>query len=341
MVVRISILVTSVAAAAAVLTAGAAQAAETLKSVKDRGVLICGVGDRPGFSALNSKGEWEGMDVDTCKAVAAAVLGDKSKVQFVKTTNQTRFTVLQSGEIDVLTKNVTWTLSRDVDVGVDFVAPTFYDGQGIMVPKSLNVKSAKELDGATVCILPGSTSEKVANDVFTKNGLKYTPIVIQTQTELNTAYFNGRCDVHIQATSGLASTRATSAHPEDHVILPGVYGKDPMGPVVRQDDPKWRDIVAWSVYAMMEAEEAGVTSKNVDEMLKSPDANIKRLLGVTGKYGEAMGLKNDWAYQIIKQVGNYGEVFERNIGKNTPFRMERGLNALWTNGGLIYAPPFN
>ncbi|MGD9924998.1 MAG: amino acid ABC transporter substrate-binding protein, partial [Pseudorhodoplanes sp.] len=189
--------------------------------------------------------------------------------------------------------------------------------------------------------LPGSTSEKVANDVFTKNGLKYTPIVIQTQTELNTAYFNGRCDVHIQATSGLASTRATSAHPEDHVILPGVYGKDPMGPVVRQDDPKWRDIVAWSVYAMMEAEEAGVTSKNVDEMLKSPDANIKRLLGVTGKYGEAMGLKNDWAYQIIKQVGNYGEVFERNIGKNTPFRMERGLNALWTNGGLIYAPPFN
>lgn len=338
---RISILVTSVAAAAAVLTAGAAQAAETLKSVKDRGVLICGVGDRPGFSALNSKGEWEGMDVDTCKAVAAAVLGDKSKVQFVKTTNQTRFTVLQSGEIDVLTKNVTWTLSRDVDVGVDFVAPTFYDGQGIMVPKSLNVKSAKELDGATVCILPGSTSEKVANDVFTKNGLKYTPIVIQTQTELNTAYFNGRCDVHIQATSGLASTRATSAHPEDHVILPGVYGKDPMGPVVRQDDPKWRDIVAWSVYAMMEAEEAGVTSKNVDEMLKSPDANIKRLLGVTGKYGEAMGLKNDWAYQIIKQVGNYGEVFERNIGKNTPFRMERGLNALWTNGGLIYAPPFN
>ncbi|MGE3067026.1 MAG: amino acid ABC transporter substrate-binding protein [Hyphomicrobiaceae bacterium] len=338
---RISILATSVAAAAAVLTAGAAQAAETLKSVKDRGVLICGVGDRPGFSALNSKGEWEGMDVDTCKAVAAAVLGDKSKVQFVKTTNQTRFTVLQSGEIDVLTKNVTWTLSRDVDVGVDFVAPTFYDGQGIMVPKSLNVKSAKELDGATVCILPGSTSEKVANDVFTKNGLKYTPIVIQTQTELNTAYFNGRCDVHIQATSGLASTRATSAHPEDHVILPGVYGKDPMGPVVRQDDPKWRDIVAWSVYAMMEAEEAGVTSKNVDEMLKSPDANIKRLLGVTGKYGEAMGLKNDWAYQIIKQVGNYGEVFERNIGKNTPFRMERGLNALWTNGGLIYAPPFN
>lgn len=323
------------------LIADVAHAADTLKAVKDRGAVVCGVGDRPGLSALNSKGEWEGLDVDTCKAIAAAVLGDKNKVQFVKTTNQTRFTALQSGEIDVLLKNVTWTLSRDTEVGVDFVAPTFYDGQGFMVPKSLGVKSVKELDGATVCVLPGSTSEKIVHDVFAKNGLKYTPIVIQTQAEINTAYFNGRCDVHIQSTSGLSSTRATSAHPDEHVILPGVYGKDPMGPVVRQDDPRWRDIVAWTVYAMLEAEESGVTSQNVDEMKKSGDANIKRLLGVEGKLGKGMGLPDDWAYQVIKQEGNYGELFERNLGEGTPFKMQRGINALWTEGGLMYAPPFN
>lgn len=338
--IRGSLLALAVAGGVGLAT-GVASAADTLKTVKDRGAVVCGVGDRPGLSALNSKGEWEGMDVDTCKAIAAAVLGDATKTQYVKTTNQTRFTALQSGEIDVLVKNVTWTLSRDADVGVDFVAPTFYDGQGFMVPKSLGVKSVKELDGATVCVLPGSTSEKIVHDVFTKNGLKYTPIVIQTQAEINTAYFNGRCDVHIQSTSGLSSTRATSAHPDDHVILPGVYGKDPMGPVVRQDDPRWRDIVAWTVYAMMEAEESGVTSKNVDDMLKSSDANIQRLLGVQGKLGKGLGLSDDWAYRIIKHVGNYGEVFERNVGKDTPFRMERGINALWTDGGLMYSPPFN
>ncbi|MDX1488296.1 MAG: amino acid ABC transporter substrate-binding protein, partial [Acidiferrobacterales bacterium] len=316
-------------------------AATTVDAIKARGMVICGVnGNRAGFSALDSKGQWAGMDVDTCKAVAAAVLGDKGQVQFVKTTTQTRFTALQTGEVDVLTRNVTWTLSRDSKLGVDFVAPTFYDGQGFMVPKKLGVKSVKELDGATVCVLPGSTSEKVAADVFRANGLKYKPVVIESKKELNTAFFGGRCDVHVQSTSGLSSARATVAsNPDDYIILPGVYGKDPMGPVVRQGDPQWKDIVAWTVYAMMEAEENEITSKNVDKYLKSKDANIARLLGDKDSLGKDLGLDNQWAYRIIKQVGNYGEVFDRNVGKDSPLKLSRGINDLWTRGGLLYAPP--
>ncbi|MEC5292798.1 MULTISPECIES: amino acid ABC transporter substrate-binding protein [unclassified Aurantimonas] len=325
----------------AIAVSNGAFAADTLQTVKDRGSLICGVGDRPGFSALDSRGEWQGMDVDTCRAVAAATLGDKTKTQFIKTTTQNRFTTLQSNEIDLLTKNVTWTVSRDTEVGVDFVSPTFYDGQAFMVPTALGVTDVTQLDGATVCVLPGSTSEKVAHDVFEEHGMTYTPVVIENQAELNTAYFSGRCDVHIQSVSGLSSTRATVAsNPDDYVILPGVYGKDPMGPVVRQDDPRWKDIVAWTVYAMFQAEESGVTSENVDEMLKSDDATVQRLFGVSGNVGQGMGLSNDWAYLVIKQVGNYGEVFERNVGMKSPLKLERGLNALWVNGGLIYAPPF-
>jgi len=317
-------------------------AGATLDAVKARGKVICGAnGNRAGFSALDSRGEWKGMDIDTCGAIAAAVLGDSEKCQFLKTTTQTRFTALQTGEVDVLTRNVTWTLGRDSKLGVDFVAPTFYDGQGFMVPRKLGVKSVKDLDGATVCVLPGSTSEKVTADVFRTHGNAYTAVVIESKKELNTAFFGGRCDVHVQSTSGLSSARATVApNPDDYVILPGVYGKDPMGPVVRQDDPKWRDIVAWAVYAMIEAEESGVTSKNVDEMRKSKDPNIARLLGAKGKLGEALGLDNDWAYRIIKQVGNYGEVFDRNVGKDSPLKLERGINALWTQGGLLYSPPF-
>jgi len=319
-----------------------ASADVTLDTVKQRGAVICGVnGNRAGFSALDSRGEWQGMDVDTCKAIAAAVLGDKEKVQFVKTTTQTRFTALQTGEIDVLTRNVTWTIGRDAKLGVDFVAPTFYDGQGFMVNKNTGAKTVADLGGATVCVLPGSTSEKVAEDVFKANGLSYTPVVIESKKELNTAFFGGRCDVHVQSTSGLSSARATVAsNPDDYVILPGVYGKDPMGPVVRQGDPQWKDIVAWTVYAMMEAEESGVTSSNVDEMKGSDDANIARLLGTTGELGEGLGLDNDWAYRIIKQVGNYGEVFDRNVGKSSPLGLDRGINDLWTRGGLLYAPPF-
>jgi len=317
-------------------------AGQTIDSIKKRGKVICGVnGNRAGFSALTSKGEWAGMDVDTCKAVAAAVLKDKNKVQFVKTTSQTRFTALQTGEVDVLTRNVTWTLKRDARLGIDFVAPTFYDGQGFMVSKKLGVKSVKGLGGATVCVLPGSTSEKVAADVFRANGLKYTPVVIEDKKQLNNAFFGGRCDVHVQSTSGLSSARATVApNPADYIILPGIYGKDPMGPVVRQGDPQWKDIVAWTVYAMMEAEESGVTSKNVDKMLKSKNANIKRLLGKKGKLGKALGLDNAFAYRIIKQVGNYGEVYAKNVGKNSPLKLKRGLNALWNKGGLLYSPPF-
>ena len=337
-VVTASALVLAVSAGAPV----AAETGQTVDAVKKRGAVICGVnGNRAGFSALDSKGEWSGIDVDTCKAIGAAVLGDKEKVQFVKTTSQTRFTALQTGEIDVLTRNVTWTLSRDAKLGVDFVAPTFYDGQGFMVHKNTGATSVKDLDGATVCVLPGSTSEKVAADVFGANGLSYTPVVIESKKELNTAFFGGRCDVHVQSTSGLSSARATVAsNPDDYVILPGVHGKDPMGPVVRQGDAQWRDIVAWTVYAMMTAEELGVTSANVDEKKSSKDAETARLLGTKDKLGETLGLDGDWAYRVIKQVGNYGEAFERNVGSGSPLKLERGINSLWTKGGLLYAPPF-
>jgi len=330
---------------AAMVAGGVATAVHadvTLDTVKKRGKVICGAnGSRAGFSALDSKGQWQGLDVDTCKAIAAAVLGDKEKVQFVKTTTQTRFTALQTAEVDVLTANVTWTMGRDTKLGVDFVAPTFYDGQGFMVNKKIGVKSVKELGGATICVLPGSTSEKVAADVLRGYGLTFTPVVIQDMKELSKAFFGGRCDVHVQSTSGLSSSRASMAsNPDDFILLPGIYGKDPMGPVVRQGDPQWKDIVAWTVYAMMEAEESGVTSKNVDAMKKSGDANIARLLGAKDKLGEGIGLDNEWAYRIIKQVGNYGEVFERNIGKTSPLKLDRGINDLWTKGGLLYAPPF-
>ena len=329
----------------AIGTAGSptlAIAGATIEAVKERGAVICGVnGNRAGFSGLDSKGKWSGMDVDTCKAVAAAVLGDANKVQFVKTTSQTRFTALQTGEIDILTRNVTWTLSRDAKLGIDFVAPTFYDGQGFMVNKNTGASSVKDLGGATVCVLPGSTSEKVTADVFKENGLQYTPVVIESKKELNTAFFGGRCDVHVQSTSGLSSARATVAsNPNDYVILPGIYGKDPMGPAVRQGDAQWKDIVAWSVYAMMTAEELGVMSSNVDQKKSSKDAETARLLGVKGNLGKTLGLDVDWAYRIIKTVGNYGEVFERNVGADSPLKLSRGINALWTEGGLLYSPPF-
>lgn len=330
----VAMLVTTVTAPAGAET--------TVEAVKKRGTVICGVnGNRAGFSALDSRGQWQGMDVDTCKAVAAAVLGDREKVQFVKTTTQTRFTALQTGEVDVLTRNVTWTLGRDAKLGLDFVAPTFYDGQGFMVNRNTGAKTVKDLDGATVCVLPGSTSEKVTADVFKANGLTYTPVVIESKKELNTAFFGGRCDVHVQSTSGLSSARATVApNPDDYVILPGIYGKDPMGPVVRQGDPQWKDIVAWTVYAMMEAEESGVTSQNADAMKSSKNANVARLLGSKGKLGETLGLDADWAYRVVKQVGNYGEVFDRNVGSGSALKLDRGINDLWTRGGLLYAPPF-
>jgi len=320
----------------------AAHAGPTLDAVKSRGKLICAVnGNRPGFSAIDSKGVWSGLDVDTCRAVAAAVLGDSNKVQYVKTTTQTRFTLLQTGDVDLTAANATWTLSRDATLGLDFAPTTFYDGQGFMVSKKAGVKSVKDLDGATICVRPGSTSEAVANDVARKYKLHFKMIVIADQKEVNTAFFGGRCDAAVQSTAGLASTRATvAANPNDWVILPGIYGKDPEGPVVRQGDAQWKDIVDWVVYALFDAEELGVTSANADAMMKSPDAGVQRLLGVKGGLGAKLGLDNAWSYRIIKQVGNYGEIFERNIGKNSPLKLERGVNALWTQGGLLYSPAF-
>lgn len=333
-------------AAAVATVCGLAQpvlAGPTLDAIKSRGKLICAAhGNRIGFSALDSQGQWKGMDIELCRAIAVAVLGDPSKTQSLATTPQTRFTVLQTGEVDVVIANATWTLSRDVKLGVDFLTPTFYDGQGFMVSKKLGVKAVKDLNGATVCVLPGTTSEKIAADVARANNITFKMVLIENQKELNTAFFSGRCDAHVQTTSGLAANRlAAAAEADEYIILPNVFGKDPMGPVVRQGDAQWRDIVNWVVFAMVEAEERDVTSKNVDEMLKSGDDGIQRLLGVKGDLGKDLGLDNQWAYRIIKHVGNYGEVFDRNLGKGSLMKMERGLNNLWTRGGLLYAPPFN
>ncbi|MEQ3625362.1 MAG: amino acid ABC transporter substrate-binding protein [Celeribacter sp.] len=322
--------------------ASSASAETTLEKVKARDVVMCGAnGTRAGFSSLDSKGEWQGLDVDVCRAVAAAVLGDASKIQMVKTSSQTRFTALQTSEIDVLVRNVTWTLSRDSKMALDFVAPTFYDAQGFMVNREAGAATIADLDGATVCLLPGSTSEVVAEEVFTGQGLSYQPVVIQNASELNTAFFSGRCDVNIQSLSGLYAKRATVAeNPDDWVILDEVVSKDPMGPVVRQDDAQWKDIVAWTVYAMIEAEERGITSESIGELRETTDPAAATFVGTEGDLGNLLGLENDWAYQIVSQVGNYGEVFERNLGQGSSLKLERGLNAQWTDGGMIYAPPF-
>jgi general L-amino acid transport system substrate-binding protein len=331
------------AAAALLMVFGQpAMAGPTVDAIKARGKVVCAAnGSRMGFSSLDSNGQWTGLDVDTCKALAAAVLGDAEKVQLVKSTTQTRFTVLQTGEVDVTTANATWTLSRDTTLGIDFVAPTFYDGQGFMVAAKLGVKEVKDLNGATLCVTPGSTSEKIAADVSKQFNIKFNPVVIEDQKEINNAFFGGRCDVHVQSTSGLSANRAAVAKsPEEFVILPGLYGKDPMGPAVRQGDPQWRDIVAWTVYAMIQAEESGVTSKNVDEMKASEDADVQRMLGAKEDLGATLGLDKEWAYRVIKQVGNYGEVYDRNIGKGSALKMDRGVNDLWTRGGLMYAMPF-
>lgn len=339
---RSRVSVAAVAAMGLVVAAGNAVGG-TLDVVKQRGSLICGVhGSRAGFSTVDSQGKWEGLDVDTCRAVAAAVLGDAGKAQFVKTTAQTRFTVLQTGEVDLATNNITVTLTRDTQLGFNFAPTTFYDAQGFMVPKKLGAKSVKDLDGATVCVSPGSTSEKVVADVFRRNNMKYTPIVIDKPTELSQAFFSGRCDVNVQTTSGLGSQRAIFAKdPAEYEILPEVYGKDPMAPVVRQGDEQWRDIVSWVVYAMIEAEETEISSTNADEQRKSTDPAIQRFLGVTPGFGKALGLDEDWAYRVVKQVGNFAEVYDRNFGTKSALKLPRGINALWTKGGLLYAPPFN
>ncbi len=315
--------------------------AGTLEDVKARGVLRCVVSTGvAGFAYPDANGVWKGFDIDFCRATAAAVLGDSGKIKAVTSTGKTRFTLLNSGEGDVLWRNTTVTFSRDVGVKLRFHGINYYDGQGFMVSKDLGVKSALELDGASICIQTGTTTELNLADYFHANGMKYEAVTIETNDEGRQNYTAGRCDVYTTDASGLAATRSTFTDPENHIILPEIISKEPLGPATRHGDDQWSDIITWVLNATVTAEEKGVTSANVDSMKNSKDPEILRLLGVEGSQGEELGLSKDWAYRIIKTVGNYGEIFERNIGVNTPIGLERGLNALWTNGGLQYSPPF-
>uniref|UniRef100_UPI00333E9105 amino acid ABC transporter substrate-binding protein n=1 Tax=Castellaniella defragrans TaxID=75697 RepID=UPI00333E9105 len=315
--------------------------ADTLAVVKDRGVVRCGVTTGfAGFSAPDTKGNWQGLDVDMCRAVAAAVLGDASKVKVVPLNAQQRFTALQSGEIDLLARNTTVTLTRDTGVGAIHAAINFYDGQGFLVPKSLGLKSAKEINGATVCMQTGTSNENTMADWARANGVKYTPVVIEQFNEVVNAFASGRCDVFTTDASGLASIRISKlSKPDDYQVLPEIISKEPLGPFVRQGDDVWLNIVKWSFNAMTGAEELGLTSANVDQNLDSANPNVRRLLGVTPGAGKDLGVDEKWAYNIIKQVGNYGESFERNVGMGSPLKIQRGLNALWTDGGLMYPLP--
>jgi general L-amino acid transport system substrate-binding protein len=323
-----------------VLGASAANAT-TLDDVKARGFLKCGVSTSlAGFSATNAQGRWVGFDVDYCRALAVAIFNDPEKVRFTPTTNKERFTALQSREIDILARNTSWTYTRDVNLGFDFIGVNYYDGQGFMVPKSLNVKSVKDLDGARICVQTGTSTELNLADYFRSHGMKYEAVVVTTADEARQNYQAEACDAFTTDASGLAAVRAGLAKPADHIILPEIISKEPLGPAVRQGDNQWEDIARWTLDAMINAEELGVSSKNVDQMkASSKNPEIRRLLGVEDKLGEQMKLGNDWAYNIIKKVGNYGEVFDRNLGKTTPLGLNRGLNNLWSHGGILYAPP--
>jgi general L-amino acid transport system substrate-binding protein len=330
-----------IAAATLVGAAGVAYAGKDFDAIKARGSLLCGVGTgTAGFNQPDSQGKWTGLNVDICRAVAAAIFGDSEKVKYVPLTSQQRFTALQSGEVDMLSNNTTWTLTRDTALGFDFTGVTYYDGQGFMVNKKLGVKSAKELNGATVCVAPGTTTELNLADYFRANKMTFKPVVIEKVDEVRAAFFSGRCDVYTTDASALYATRVANApKPEDYIILPEIISKEPLGPVVRHGDNQFGDIVRWVQYAMIEAEEYGITSKNIDEMMKSDNPVIKRILGVTPGMGKALGLDEKWVYNIIKQVGNYGEAFDRNVGSGSPLKIARGQNELWTKGGLQYAPP--
>jgi general L-amino acid transport system substrate-binding protein len=332
------------AGVAAILASGSAMAGKDLDAIKSRGQLICGVGTgTAGFMLADSQGKWVGLDVDVCRAVAAAIFGDAEKVKYTPLTAQQRFTALQSGEVDMLSNNTTATLTRDTALGLDFTAITYYDGQGFMVNKKLGVKSAKELNGATVCVAPGTTTELNLADYFRATKMNFKPVVIEKVEEIRAAFFSGRCDVYTTDASGLYATRAANvpppAKPEDFIILPEIISKEPLAPAVRHGDQQFADIVRWTQYAMLEAEEYGISSKTVDDMLKSENPTIKRILGVTPGMGKALGVDEKWVYNIVKQVGNYGESFDRNVGMGSPLKIERGLNKLWTQGGLQYAEP--
>ncbi len=321
----------------ALLGAGAVHAQGTLDAVQKKGFVQCGVNvGLAGFSQPDSRGAWKGLDVDVCRAIAAAVFGDANKVRYTPTTAVQRFPALQSGEVDVLVRNTTWTVTRDTSLGLNFVGVNYYDGQGFMVPKKLNVKSAKQLNGATVCVQPGTTTELNLSDYFRANRMTFKPVVIEKLEEVLNAYYSGRCDVFTTDVSGLVSTRGSRPNPADHLILPEVISKEPLGPAVRHGDDRWFDIVKWSLYAMIEAEEMGLTSKNIDQAGASKDPAVQRFIGATGDFGKMLGVDNKWAFNIIKQVGNYGESFEANL---KPLGFDRGINELWTKGGIMYAPP--
>jgi general L-amino acid transport system substrate-binding protein len=333
-------LATAIALAGLSLSVTQAGSAATLAGVKERGQLVCGAnGTLAGFGMPDPQGNWTGFDVDFCRAIAAAIFNDPTKVKFVPLTAKDRFTALQSGEVDVLSRNTTWTLSRDTSLGLDFVAVNFYDGQGFMVHKALKVSSALELDDATICVQQGTTTELNLADYFRSHHMSLKSVTFATGDEALKAYESGRCDSYTTDASGLYGERLQLSDPGQSIVLPEIISKEPLSAVVRQDDNQWSDIVRWTHFAMVDAEELGVTRANVDEKKKSDDPEAKRLLGTEGQYGEALGLTNDWAYRIIKHVGNYGESFERNLGQGSPLKIARGLNALWMKGGLQYAPP--
>lgn len=315
--------------------------ASTLDQVKARGVLNCG--SNPGLVgfALQDNGVWSGLDVDVCRAVAAMVFNDAKKVKFIPLTAKDRYTALQSGEIDLLARNSTWTIAREAGLGLLFAAPNYYDGQGFMVRKKLNVASALELNGASICVQQGTTTELNVSDYFRVNSMKFESVSFSTADEAIRAYDTGRCDAFTTDSSQLYSERFKLVNPDEHIILPEIISKEPLTPVVRQGDDQWFNIVRWMHFAMLNAEEFGVSQKNVDDMLKSENPEIRRLLGVEGKLGQSLGLTDDWAYRVIKQVGNYGEVFDRNIGEGSRMKIKRGLNALWSKGGLQYGPPIH
>jgi len=312
----------------------------TLAQVKAKGFVQCGVSQGlPGFSNADDSGNWTGLDVDLCRGVAAAVFGDASKVKYSPLSAKQRFTALSSGEIDILSRNTTWTMTRDTQLGLNFAGVNYYDGQGMMVPKALGAKSALELDGANICTNTGTTTELNITDYFRSNNMSFNLVAFEKADEVVGAYDAGRCDVYTTDRSGLAAQRGKLTNPDAHVVLPEIISKEPLGPVVRQGDDQWFNIVRWTLNAMINAEEMGISSANVADMAKSDNPSVKRLLGTEGNFGEELGIGNDWAYNIISQVGNYGESYEKHVGENTPLKLARGVNALWNNGGIMYAPP--
>lgn len=328
----------AVAAAGVGLATGAS--AGTLDNVKAKGQLVCGVNPGTGgFGVPDEKGNWTGLDIDYCRAVAAAIFNDPTKVKFVPLSSKDRFTALASGEIDMLARNSTWTMSRETTLGIIWAGVNYYDGQGFMVKKALNVKSATELNGATICVQQGTTTELNLADFFRANKLQYKVVTFGTSEEAVKAYDTGRCDAYTTDRSGLAADRLSMSKPDDHVVLSDIISKEPLGPVVRQGDDQWLNLVKWVHYAMINAEELGVNQANVDAQMKSENPEIKRLLGVEGKFGESLTLSNAWVVQILKAVGNYEDIYERNVGPKTPLQLARGVNALWSKGGIQYAPP--